>query len=100
MLIPVAIGLVYMLANTLGRGGIDLASAIGIYFLVAIVFAVCFAIPLCVITPTIWFMEWRRLRRELLLIKQGKCGVCGYDLTGNETGECPECGEETASDPA
>ena len=24
---------------------------------------------------------------------QGKCIDCGYDLTGNKTGNCPECGK-------
>ncbi len=33
---------------------------------------------------------WRRKRR-----KEGYCVHCGYDLTGNVTGVCPECGEET-----
>ena len=23
---------------------------------------------------------------------KGRCPSCGYDLTGNETGVCPECG--------
>jgi hypothetical protein len=23
----------------------------------------------------------------------GQCAGCGYDLTGNMSGECPECGE-------
>jgi amino acid transporter len=23
---------------------------------------------------------------------KGKCGSCGYDLTGNVSGKCPECG--------
>ncbi len=25
--------------------------------------------------------------------EQGLCTMCGYDLTGNESGRCPECGE-------
>ena len=34
------------------------------------------------------------LRRERVRrIRQGACVVCGYDLTGNESGVCPECGE-------
>lgn len=40
---------------------------------------------------------WRaRLRR--LRIKAGRCPRCGYDLAGNVTGVCPECGDriETA----
>lgn len=31
---------------------------------------------------------WRRSRRP----PPGHCGVCGYDLTGNTSGRCPECG--------
>ena len=30
---------------------------------------------------------WRYLRR-----RKGFCGKCGYDLTGNISGTCPECG--------
>ena len=50
--------------------------------------------------PTWWFLlaaliptalAWRRLRRPL----PGHCRKCGYDLTGNVTGVCSECGEET-----
>ena len=42
--------------------------------------------------PTIAFIRgplrrWRRRRR-------GLCQNCGYDLTGNESGVCPECGTE------
>ena len=41
--------------------------------------------------PTLAFIRaplrrWRRRRR-------GLCIKCGYDLTGNESGVCPECGE-------
>ncbi len=37
--------------------------------------------------PTAWF--WRRDRRH----PPGHCKRCGYDLTGNVTGVCSECGE-------
>lgn len=30
---------------------------------------------------------WRTRERS------SPCGTCGYDLTGNESGTCPECGE-------
>lgn len=33
----------------------------------------------------------RRRRR----LRRGRCTSCGYDLTGNESGICPECGTET-----
>lgn len=35
---------------------------------------------------------WRRRRR--LLRERGLCLDCGYDLTGNVSGVCPECGTE------
>lgn len=37
--------------------------------------------------PTAWL--WRLDRRRPL---PGHCGSCNYDLTGNTSGVCPECG--------
>jgi len=37
------------------------------------------------------FVQWRRTIRELR-IPPGHCPTCGYDLTGNISGVCPECG--------
>ena len=41
--------------------------------------------------PTIAFIRGpvRRWRRH----RKGLCLKCGYDLTGNESGVCPECGD-------
>ena len=41
---------------------------------------------LCVY-PRLTRRRWRR--------KHGLCVSCGYDLTGNVSGRCPECGETT-----
>lgn len=41
-----------------------------------------------VIFPT--FIFWWRERR----CPKGHCQTCGYDLTGNVSGICPECGEK------
>ena len=47
-----------------------------------------FWLPLLILAvPTA--ILWRRDRRR---IPPGHCGKCGYDLTGNESGVCPECG--------
>ncbi len=47
------------------------------------------------IYPTIVFVRgpYRRYRRR----KKGLCITCGYDLTGNESGVCPECGTKIGS---
>jgi hypothetical protein len=36
---------------------------------------------------------WRRDRP----IPSGRCSCCGYDLTGNVSGRCPECGSAVGS---
>lgn len=40
--------------------------------------------------PAVWLFggPWRRYRRR----RRGLCLACGYDLTGNVSGVCPECG--------
>jgi uncharacterized membrane protein (DUF485 family) len=35
----------------------------------------------------------RNLRQQLLERGHAVCLACGYDLTGNVSGRCPECGE-------
>ena len=42
------------------------------------------------------FFLRRFLRRDIrkAMIAMMLCPVCGYDLTGNESGVCPECGTE------
>ena len=48
------------------------------------------AVPLLIA----WFTVIQR--RNLLRAKrlaEGRCLGCGYDLTGNLSGVCPECGE-------
>ena len=38
--------------------------------------------------PAVWLYKWNRPRK----LGPNICRSCGYDLTGNETGQCPECG--------
>ena len=38
------------------------------------------------IVLAIWLAHRRRPRPR-------RCDACGYDLTGNESGVCPECGK-------
>jgi hypothetical protein len=41
--------------------------------------------PLAVATGLLWWIDRRR-------IPSGHCRRCGYNLTGNISGRCPECG--------
>ena len=43
-----------------------------------------FVIGVCAILP----LRWMMLRR----VPPGHCACCGYNLTGNMSGVCPECG--------
>lgn len=45
-------------------------------------------IPLVVIGVPAGLLWWRGYRRP----RRGHCPRCGYDLTGNVSGRCPECG--------
>ena len=44
-------------------------------------------IPGVVALGSFWFLRWRRRRA-----RPGHCPTCEYDLTGNVSGVCPECG--------
>ena len=47
----------------------------------------------CTILPAIWIAFWilsHRMKANSL--EQNLCAVCGYNLTGNTSGVCPECG--------
>ncbi len=57
------------------------------------IFVPCwFVVLLSAMYPTITFIRgpYRRYRRR----KKGLCLACGYNLTGNVTGICSECGEK------
>ena len=43
------------------------------------------------------FPSWRRWR---IARREGRCGACLYDLTGNASGVCPECGKAVSLKPA
>jgi hypothetical protein len=47
--------------------------------------------PLCAV---LWAWLWTRWRNRLFRRRARKhCMSCGYDLTGNVSGTCPECGQ-------
>jgi len=48
------------------------------------------------IPPSLWLVV--RLRRRRRADRAGLCPACEYDLTGNTSGVCPECGERVQCD--
>jgi hypothetical protein len=50
-------------------------------------------LPLVLVAAPTAFLWWRDRRR----IPPGHCRKCGYDLTGNVSGVCPECGEKAVT---
>ncbi len=52
-----------------------------------------FGLPLAAASLVIAFF-WYRDRRP----REGHCLHCGHNLTGNESGICPECGEPCKPD--
>ena len=53
-------------------------------------------VPLFAILPAIWLFMWRKRRK----LSPNACHSCGYDLTANTSGTCPECGTIIITDPA
>lgn len=48
------------------------------------------------VVPTVRAWRWTTLdEREI----EGRCLKCGYDLTGNVSGVCPECGTPVRGTP-
>ena len=60
----------------------------GVRFQILVVVAVMIAYPVITVIAGRRMQLRRRIRAS-----RGLCETCGYDLTGNESGVCPECGE-------
>ena len=48
---------------------------------------------LALLTAATWYRYIRPAERRLERAAKGLCLRCGYDLTGNISGVCPECGQ-------
>ena len=57
---------------------------------------ISFAILCFGVLPAIWLFKWNKRRK----VGPNACSGCGYDLTGNESGVCPECGHASERETA
>ena len=55
---------------------------------------ICLWLPFLLIALPTGFLFWSDHRRRMRG-GAGCCQKCGYNLTGNTTGKCPECGAES-----
>jgi len=46
-----------------------------------------------------WRLARAPARRRRRRLAQGLCPACGYNLTGNVSGKCPECGAASGREP-
>ncbi|HET6246698.1 MAG TPA: hypothetical protein VFE47_03285 [Tepidisphaeraceae bacterium] len=85
-------GFTWQLSESRGVGdGIHNAAPLGISFLsVPWWFLI---LPGCLL-PSIHLRSFLRTRKRL---RENRCLACGYDLTANVSGRCPECGLAAAS---
>ena len=66
-----------------GAGSPFNSSVVAIPLWLSLLVAAALAVP--------WVKEQARWARSLMNV-HGTCTVCSYDLTGNTSGVCPECG--------
>ena len=53
----------------------------------------CWSLAAASLAPVAWAVRVHLRRRRRA--RSGQCRACGYNLTGNVSGVCPECGQVT-----
>ena len=84
-----------LLAFVLGGSAVNLAlDGLGLHR-AADAFSIALAGLLIVLAPLCIVISWRKWReyRKVARVLNHECTECGYNLTGNTSGVCPECGK-------
>ncbi len=79
------------------RDGYGFASLVGAYVLLIVPAGFGVTLVLSVPVAGLWVVVARVMGWSIVVpgftgVVVHRCGGCGYDVTGNETGRCPECG--------
>jgi hypothetical protein len=79
-------------------GGLEFASSrVGGSFLWNLLVPYWMLVPLLAVAPLLWLGTRARRSLGALAVRRrrrlGHCPACGYDLKGNTSGRCSECGE-------
>ena len=79
----------WLVKNFLRLGGFGFGTGAGLgYDGFAVIIPLWFVLCSSLALPALWVSRWRSSRKP----RGGHCGTCGYNLTGNTSGVCPECG--------
>ena len=54
----------------------------------------CGSVASAIVTVVMAGFAYSRCRHRKIRLADGMCVACGYDLKGNASGRCPECGVE------
>lgn len=81
----------WIVSGTLMNAAFDAAIVLGLIHGALPMLAITAVIAMC-----IWMLHvvGRRASLKLRFTRKPVCLCCGYDLTGNLSGRCPECGRE------
>ncbi|MBN2562782.1 MAG: hypothetical protein JXQ75_17805 [Phycisphaerae bacterium] len=85
------IGLAFLVLCALVSWGVPILPVSGTVLLIFVFYGILLSLSFGIPASMLWWYEWRR-------IPAGHCRECGYDLTGNTSGICPECGTPIADD--
>jgi hypothetical protein len=75
----------------LAAGGFLLAAV----FLQSLLIALVGLVSVIIFTTFLWIRERKEARAHGVVYSRNFCRKCGYRLTGNASGVCPECGTST-----
>ena len=79
--------------------GVPIASRVLYVFMLLVLMLIYVPMPILVMTIMLTVLSFRIIEKLKRRPLPGHCQKCSYDLTGNLSGVCPECGTEIERTP-